>query len=342
MQADEARIDFERANLENANLSHAKFLTRIANNPSIVTFKDASLTNADLSGLKIETVDSFGEWGDTDSSVSFENADLSNADLSELDVDAEGYDAAYVDFSNADLSSADFSNADIRAKTWIGPARVKFDGADVTDMDKTGLTVSASSPHGSGSISGLPPTASPPPPTASPPPPTASPPPTPTAPSPLPLPPDIDSSLKDCTALDDETTCTKKDKKRIERKCSGGGGHKCRKMCKTKYKKLSTDCKAACCPSFTPCQGKLEQFEGPSSTTLSINCPPGPGKVWGSNPYSQDSVFGKAVRHACSGRPISVSIVNVGCQDSYVGSTKNGITTRDWGYYCDAYQITCL
>ena len=95
-------------------------------------------------------------------------------------------------------------------------------------------------------------------------------------------------------------------------------------------------------PSFTPCQGKLEQFEGPSSTTLSINCPPGPGKVWGSNPYSQDSVFGKAVRHACSGRPISVSIVNVGCQDSYVGSTKNGITTRDWGYYCDAYQITCL
>ena len=158
----------------------------------------------------------------------------------------------------------------------------------------------------------------------------------------LDAPDDIDSSLKDCTALDDETTCTKKDKKRIERKCSGGGGHKCRKMCKTKYKKLSTDCKAACCPSFTPCQGKLEQFEGPSSTTLSINCPPGPGKVWGSNPYSQDSVFGKAVRHACSGRPISVSIVNVGCQDSYVGSTKNGITTRDWGYYCDAYQITCL
>ena len=119
-------------------------------------------------------------------------------------------------------------------------------------------------------------------------------------PCPIDAPDDIDSSLKDCTALDDEKTCTKEDKERIETKCSGPeGDHKCRKMCRPKYKKLSTDCKAACCPSFTPCQGKLEQFEGPSSTTLSINCPPGPGKVWGSNPYSQDSVFGKAVRHAC-------------------------------------------
>ena len=156
----------------------------------------------------------------------------------------------------------------------------------------------------------------------------------------LAVPDDIESSLKDCTALDDEKTCTKEDKKRVEKKCSGGGGRKCRKMCRAKYKKFSTDCKSACCPSFTRCQGKLDQFDKGSSTTLHINCPTGGGKVWGSNPYSQDSAFSTAVAHACSDRPITVSIVNVGCQDSYVGSTKNGVTTRDWGYYCDAYQIT--
>ena len=157
----------------------------------------------------------------------------------------------------------------------------------------------------------------------------------------LDAPDDIDFGLKDCAAIDD--VCTTEDKERVQKKCSGpGGDHKCRKMCRPKYKKLSTGCKTACCPSFTPCQGKLDQFDKGNSTTLHINCPPGGGKAWGSNPYSQDSAFSTAVRHACSGRPISVSIVNVGCQDSYVGSTKNGITTRDWGYYCDAYQITCL
>ena len=166
-------------------------------------------------------------------------------------------------------------------------------------------------------------------------------------PCPIDAPDDIDSSLKDCTALDDEKTCTKEDKERIETKCSGPeGDHKCRKMCRPKYKKLSTDCKAACCPSFTPCQGTLDQFEKGNITTLNINCPLGvaarkDGDAWGSNPYSSDSVFSAAVAHACGSRPITVSIVNVGCQDSYVGSTKNGITTSDWGYYCDAYQIIC-
>ena len=161
----------------------------------------------------------------------------------------------------------------------------------------------------------------------------------------LDAPDDIDFGLKDCAAIDD--VCTTEDKERVQKKCSGpGGDHKCRKMCRPKYKKLSTGCKTACCPSFTPCQGTLAQFEGGNITTLDINCPLGvaankAGKAWGSNPYSQDSVFSKAVAHACGSRPITVSIINVGCQQSYEGSTKNGITTNEWGYYCDAYQIIC-
>ena len=68
----------------------------------------------------------------------------------------------------------------------------------------------------------------------------------------------------------------KEDKERVEKKCSGEApDHKCRKMCRPKYKKLSTGCKAACCPSFTPCQGTLAQFDKGfdkgNITTLNIN-----------------------------------------------------------------------
>ena len=47
----------------NANLSHAKFAVNIAQDPGTITFKDANLVDADLSGLALQALaGSRGEW----------------------------------------------------------------------------------------------------------------------------------------------------------------------------------------------------------------------------------------------------------------------------------------
>ena len=156
---DEALIDFERANLVNANLSHSKFLVETLNNPGKINFKDANLINADLSGLKLEAINNNDDkWGANTNVVSFENANLSNADLSDLDVDVSGYSYSLVDFRSADLSNADFGNANINAHSRhsAAGASVDFDGADFTDMDRTGWAVTATG-KGPRSVSGVPP-----------------------------------------------------------------------------------------------------------------------------------------------------------------------------------------
>jgi len=57
--------------------------------------------------------------------------------------------------------------------------------------------------------------------------------------------------------------------------------------------------------------------------------------VWGSGPYTADSDLCTAARHAgvigAQGGNVSVSLIDG--QDSYSGSTQNGVETRDWGAY---------
>ena len=70
-----------------------------------------------------------------------------------------------------------------------------------------------------------------------------------------PPPPSPPPSILSCAALDDPTTCTEKDSKKVHRRCSpsakpgwGGVGHKkCAKLCEKTDERLSAKCKQACC-----------------------------------------------------------------------------------------------
>lgn len=59
------------------------------------------------------------------------------------------------------------------------------------------------------------------------------------------------------------------------------------------------------------------------------------GSVWGSGPYTGDSHICTAARHAgvFNGDAVEIVARMVDGQDSYQGSTANGITSRDWGRY---------
>lgn len=59
------------------------------------------------------------------------------------------------------------------------------------------------------------------------------------------------------------------------------------------------------------------------------------GAVWGSNPYTSDSDVCTAATHAGvnGNKGGLVHVVPMGGQDSYPGSTANGVTTREWGSY---------
>jgi serine/threonine protein kinase len=66
------------------------------------------------------------------------------------------------------------------------------------------------------------------------------------------------------------------------------------------------------------------------------------GEVWGNNPYTGDSLLGKAAVHAGYLRPGEAGVVSVTVlpgQQSYMGSTKNGVTTRRWGAHGLSYRI---
>ncbi len=92
-------------------------------------------------------------------------------------------------------------------------------------------------------------------------------------------------------------------------------------------------CKGAdkTCPSR---YAELPSGDQKGETTCS--CPSGAsGLVWGTDIYTTDSSICAAARHAgampVSGGPVKVSPAP-GCP-SYEGSTRNGVTSREWGAY---------
>ena len=67
------------------------------------------------------------------------------------------------------------------------------------------------------------------------------------------------------------------------------------------------------------------------------------GNIWGTNIYTDDSNLAKAVVHhgvLSHGQTGIVTFEIRPGQSSYIGSTKNGVTSREYGSYGGSYVIT--
>jgi hypothetical protein len=93
-----------------------------------------------------------------------------------------------------------------------------------------------------------------------------------------------------------------------------------------------------------PCSQNVASLRYGLGATFLANCPEGcegSSKVWGDGLYTKDSPICKASIHAGvigkSGGKVKVT-VQPG-QDSYKGSTKNGITTEKYGSFGGSYAV---
>lgn len=62
------------------------------------------------------------------------------------------------------------------------------------------------------------------------------------------------------------------------------------------------------------------------------------GAVWGSNPYTSDSNVYKAAKHAGLTPGVFKKILTPG-QNSYQGTTQNGITTTQYGPFASSFKL---
>ena len=91
--------------------------------------------------------------------------------------------------------------------------------------------------------------------------------------------------------------------------------------------------------SLQTCPGDARGVTG----TLACSCEISQigGTVWGTGVYTDDSAICAAARHAgaigADGGPVTLSIG--GGQDSFKGSTANGITTRDYGPWGQTFSF---
>jgi hypothetical protein len=86
------------------------------------------------------------------------------------------------------------------------------------------------------------------------------------------------------------------------------------------------------------------QWRDRRGTTVRVFCPPGSatGSVWGSNPYTDDSSICTAAVHSGRIRPETGG--NFGVRifmglNSYRGSVRNGVTTRDFARFPGSFMI---
>lgn len=69
------------------------------------------------------------------------------------------------------------------------------------------------------------------------------------------------------------------------------------------------------------------------------------GQVWGTDTYTRDSVIGAAAVHAGLLKPGQTDILRltvVQPLESYPGSTRNGVTTTDYGSFPQAWRLTAI
>lgn len=88
----------------------------------------------------------------------------------------------------------------------------------------------------------------------------------------------------------------------------------------------------------------MTSFRGQDGSRLSYTCPAKPtgvGTVWGTDVYTDDSAICVAALHASkiteAGGTFTLEI-RAG-QASYVGSTRNGVTTSDYGSWGGSYAF---
>jgi hypothetical protein len=67
----------------------------------------------------------------------------------------------------------------------------------------------------------------------------------------------------------------------------------------------------------------------------------GDGPVWGSGPYTADSDLCRAARHAGAIGPAGglIHVTSAPGQNSYSGTTRNGVTTSSWGSYGASFRV---
>lgn len=69
------------------------------------------------------------------------------------------------------------------------------------------------------------------------------------------------------------------------------------------------------------------------------------GQIWGSDPYTRDSTMGAAAVHAGLLKPDETAILRVtvvAALDSYPASTRNGVTTQDYGPFPHAWRLSAI
>jgi LCCL domain len=69
------------------------------------------------------------------------------------------------------------------------------------------------------------------------------------------------------------------------------------------------------------------------------------GQVWGSGPYTRDSVMGAAAVHAGLLKPGETAVLRLTVMPalkSYPGTLRNGVTTSDYAEFPDCWQLSAI
>lgn len=67
------------------------------------------------------------------------------------------------------------------------------------------------------------------------------------------------------------------------------------------------------------------------------------GQVWGTDVYTRDSIMGAAAVHAGLLKPGETKVLRVTVVpplDNYLGTTRNGVTTSDYGQFPHAWKLS--
>ena len=69
------------------------------------------------------------------------------------------------------------------------------------------------------------------------------------------------------------------------------------------------------------------------------------GQVWGTDTYTRDSSIGAAAVHAGLLKPGQTDVLRLTvmpAQDAYPGTTRNGVTTSDYGVFPHAWRLSAI
>ena len=93
-----------------------------------------------------------------------------------------------------------------------------------------------------------------------------------------------------------------------------------------------------------PDPGNLTAYQDRLGQTLSFRVTGSPdGPLWGTDVYTTDSTLATAAVHAgalAAGQTGTVQVKIVAPPPSFRGSTRNGVTSQDWGAYPAAFEVS--